>query len=251
MRKSVLLCAGAMLLFATADAAAQWGQPLDGRLVLSLNGGGQVGSTDLSRQRTFSLYEEEARFESDQTAKTGGMLDVGGVYRIGRNWGVGVGYTASEGTNDAAVAGTIPHPLFFAQPRTASLTVPGLDTRETAVHLQAVLFVPFVEKVDFMFAAGPSFFNVQQGFATGISISEVPPAYNALQVDGVEITQLRRNGTGFHVSGDVTYSITEAIGAGLLLRFTRATVEFPFADGSTVELTPGGLQVAAGIRLRF
>ena len=251
MLKSVSLCAGTMFLLFAADAAAQLPQPLDGRLTVSINGGGQAGSTDVTRQSAFSLYEEEARFESSQTASTGAIFDIGAVYRVGANWGLGLAYTRSDGDDDAAMSAAIPHPLFFGQPRTVNASVAGLNTRENAVHLQAVLFVPFVERVDFMFAAGPSFYNVEQGFVRGFSFSEVPPAFNTVTIDAIDVVQLRQNGVGFNISGDATYAITDAIGAGLTLRYTRATVGFDFPDGTTVDLSPGGFQVAAGVRLRF
>ena len=251
MRKSALLCAGSMLLLIAADARAQWPQPLDGRVTVSVNLGGQAGSTDVARQSTFSLYEEEARFDTAQTASTGAIFDIGAVYRVGRNWGVGLGYTRSSGSDDATMTASIPHPLFFGQPRAVNASVAGLNTRENAVHLQAVLFVPFVERVDFMFAAGPSFYNVEQGFISGIAFSEVPPAFNSVTVDNIDVVQLRQNGTGFNISGDMTYAITNAIGAGVMLRYTRATVGFDFPDGTTIDLSPGGFQVAAGARLRF
>jgi len=251
MRKSALLCAGTILLLLPAESRAQLPQPFDGRVTVSVNAGGQAGSTDVSRQRAFSLYEEEARFESNQTVSTGGILDIGGTYRVGANWGVGIGYTRSQGSNDAVVAGSIPHPLFFGQPRTVNASLTGLSTRERAVHLQAVLFVPFVERVDFAFAAGPSFYSVRQEFATGFAISEVPPGFNTVSIDSIDLTTARRSGTGFNLSGEATYAVTNTIGAGLMLRYTRANVEFGFGDGGTVELSPGGLQIAAGVRLRF
>lgn len=252
MRKSVIVCACAMLALGAAEARAQWTQqPLDGRLLVGVNVGGQAGSTDADRQISFGLYDETAQVESSQTLSAGGVFDIGATYRVGTNWGVGLGYSASGGSGDATVNGSLPHPLFFSQPRPFSASVDGLDTRERAVHLQAVLFVPFIERVDFTFAAGPSFFTAEQGFSRGISFTEVPPAFNAINVDGVEIVNVKKSGTGFNLSGDATYRITDVIGAGLTLRYTRASLDMELGDGNTVEARPGGFQVLVGARLRF
>lgn len=255
MRTTVFLCAGAMLLFTAADARAQWWewpQVFDGRLTVSVNGGGQAGSSDINRQSSFPLYEEEGFFESSQEASTGAIFDIGGTYRIGPNWGVGIAHTRSDGSGDALLAASLPHPGFFnVPPRQVGAVAPGLNTRENAVHLLAVLFVPFIEKVDFTFGIGPSFYSVQQGFAAGFSFSEVPPAYTTVTIDSIDVVQLKRNGVGINLSGDATYSITERIGAGLLLRYTRASVDFPIPDGTSIEISPGGFQAAIGARFRF
>lgn len=251
MQKSVILGVCAMLALTAGDADAQWTQPLDGRLTVSVNGGGQAGSTDVARTTTFPLYEEVAQLESSQTVNAGGVFDIGAAYRVGPNWGVGFAYSASGGSGDATLGGSLPHPLFFSQPRPFGTTITGLDTRERAVHLQAVLFVPFIEDIDFTFAAGPSFFTAEQGFVRGVSFSEVPPGLTTVNIDAVDVANLRQSATGFNISGDVTYSIRETIGAGLLLRYTRATVDMELVPGSTLEVRPGGFQVLVGARLRF
>jgi hypothetical protein len=251
MRKSVILGVCAIVALTAADADAQWTTPLEGRLTVSLNGGGQAGSTDIDRTITFSLYEEDARIDSRQTVSAGGVFDLGFVYRVGPNWGIGLGYTTASGSADAIVEGALPHPIFFAQPRVFSAGVPNLDTRERAVHLQAVLFVPFVENVDFTFAAGPSFFRAEQAFSRTVSFAEVPPTFNTVDITDIEVVSLSESATGFHISGDVTYSFLPNVGAAFMLRYARATVDMTLGDGTTVELRPGGFQVLFGARLRF
>jgi hypothetical protein len=259
MRKSVILGVCALVALTAADADAQWTTPLEGRLTVGLNGGGQAGSTDIDRTITFSLYEEDARIDSRQTVSAGGVFDLGFVYRVGPNWGIGLGYTTARGSADAVVEGALPHPLFFAQSRVFSAGVPNLDTRERAVHLQAVLFVPFVENVDFTFAAGPSFFRAEQDFASlqgfhppvVTAFSEVPPTFDTVNIHAIEVVNLAASGTGFHISGDVTYSFLPNVGAAFMLRYARATLDMTLDDGTAVELRPGGFQVLVGARVRF
>jgi hypothetical protein len=251
MRKSVILGVCTMLAFTAAEARAQWTTPLEGRLTVSVNGGGQAGSTDIVRGTTFGLYDEDARVDTSQTVSAGGVFDMGGVYRVGPNWGVGLGFSTSGGSGDATIEGALPHPLFFAQPRAFSTTVPNLDTHERAVHLQAVLFVPFIENVDFTFAAGPSIFRAEQGFSRTVSFTEVPPTFDTVNIDNIEVLNVSASGAGFNLSGDVTYSITEMVGAGLVLRYTRATLDMSLGDGTSVEVRPGGFQALVGVRLRF
>ncbi len=62
---------------------------------------------------------------------------------------------------------------------------------------------------------------------------------------------MKKSGAGFNLSGDATYRITDVIGAGLTLRYTRASLDMELGDGNTVEARPGGFQVLVGARLRF
>lgn len=257
MRTSVILGVCTLLVLMAADARAQWTAPLDGRLTIGVNGGGQTGSLDVSPSTTFGLYGEEARVDTRQTISTGGVFDIGAAYRIGLNWGFGLGYSASSGSGDALVDGSLPHPLVFGQNRAFSVSAAGLDTRERAIHLQAVLFVPFVENVDFTFAAGPSFYRVEQdfttdqGFRTGAAFSEVPPTFDSVTISPLDVVSVSQSGTGVNISGDVTYRFLEHVGAGLVLRYTRATLDLNLGDGTSVEVRPGGFQALVGVRLRF
>jgi Outer membrane protein beta-barrel domain len=251
MRKFVIVCVGVMLMaLAASSAQAQWTTPLDGRLLVSVNGGGQIASSDFDRRSTFSLYDEEASFDTNQETGSGGMFDIGGVYRVGRRWGVGLAFNTAGSSGDARVSGNLPHPLIFDQPRSFEVTESGVDHNEHAVHLQAVWFMPYTEKIDLTFAAGPSFYSVKQTVVRGFSFSEVPPSYNTVVIDSLDKTDIRDSGVGFNISGDLTYAITRVVGAGVLLRYSYASVGLD-VDGQKVDVNAGGLQIAAGARLRF
>jgi hypothetical protein len=47
---------------------------------------------------------------------------------------------------------------------------------------------------------------------------------------------------------DVTYLVTPRYGAGVLLRYTRGSVDI---EGANDSLTVGGFQIGAGLRVRF
>ena len=52
-------------------------------------------------------------------------------------------------------------------------------------------------------------------------------------------------------SGRVTWYFTDHVGIGWFTRYSRATVELPSAGNGTLEIKPGGLHTAGGLRLRF
>jgi opacity protein-like surface antigen len=251
LRTSVLLLAGAIVFAGASEARAQLGRPLDGRLIFSVNGLLQPGSQDVDRTSTFTLYDEPAEIRSTQKVDGGGLFEVGATYRVRNNLGVGVSYTSLSRTSDGEISGSLPHPLFFDAPRQFSAPVPGLRHKQQAVHLSAVYYMPFVENVDLAFSAGPSFFTVSQGFARGVSFSENFPDFNTVTIDAIDTATLEESAVGFHLGADGLYAFTENIGAGLQLRYTRATANFDISDGQSAEVTAGGFQIGVGLRLRF
>lgn len=238
-----------MSLVTTAEA--QW-RPLDGRLLVSVNGGGQAGSQDIEARFSAPLYDETRETAVAQGISGGGLFDISAAMRLRGEFGVGLAFTRMGSSGSAALAGTVPHPLVGGgSPRPFTALASGLDHSQRAVHFQAVWFVPFTERIDFAFAAGPSFLSVQQEFARGVAFQEVPPGFDSIVVTSVERERRRRSGAGFNISGDATYTITQMIGAGVLLRYTRGGVDFDLGDGARVDIDAGNFQAAIGLRLRF
>ena len=74
-------------------AAAQTMQWTDKGYV-SVNGGSQAGSHDLSGSGSFPLYDETATFTSTNKVKGGALFDIGGAYRVwGKNLLAGVSFS--------------------------------------------------------------------------------------------------------------------------------------------------------------
>src|SRR5262245_33383279 len=202
MRKFLIGSASGVLLLVASSAQAQgswttW-TPLDSRLVISINGGGQTATSDFDGRTTFPLYDENAEILTHQNVGGGGVFDIGAAYRVGASWGVGFAFNTGAGSGDATVAGALPHPVVFDQPRTFTSSVSDVEHKEHAVHLQAVWFIPFTDKVSFMFAGGPSFFSVKQTFVTGVNFTEQPPNFNTVVINSLEFTERRESGVGFN-----------------------------------------------------
>lgn len=252
MRKCFVFAASLLAFsFVTTPASAQQWAPLDGRLLVSINGGAQIGSDDASRQSTFDLYGEPATVNVDQEIEGGGLFDISAGYRVRRNLGLGIGYTRMSSSSGGTISGSLPHPLFFDRPRPFSEPLADIEHKEQAVHVQLLYFMPFVENVDFVFSAGPSFFTTTQGFARGVTFSEVPPSFDTVIIESVDRATLEESSVGFNIGADVTYAITPMIGAGAMIRYTRASVDFDLAEGQSASITAGGFQIGAGLRLRF
>jgi len=254
MRKCFVVTATVVMMALTAaEAGAQSWAPLGGRLIFSLNGGAQIGNQDIDRTTTFTLYDEPATVDFNQKIESGALLDIGGALRLKPTGGFGVGvtYTSLSSREAATITGSLPHPLVFDRLRTFTVTTDGLEHKEQAVHVQALWFLPFVEKVEFAVSAGPSFFTITQGFARGVSFSENPPSFDTVTVDSVDVATLEESAVGFNLGADVTYSFTPMLGVGAMMRYTWATADFNLAEGQDAEVKLGGFQIGAGLRLRF
>ena len=255
MRKCFVVTAMVVMMALTAaEAGAQssWA-PLGGRVIFSVNGGAQIGNQDVDETTTFTLYDEPATIDFNQKIESGALLDIGGALRLKPIGGFGVGltYTSLSSREAASITGSLPNPLVFDRPRSFSVTTDGLEHKEQAVHIQALWFMPFVEKVDFMFSAGPSFFTVTQGFARGVTFTENPPSFDTVTIDAVDVATLEESAVGFNLGADATYSFTPMLGVGAMMRFTWGTANFNLAEGQDAEVRAGGFQIGAGLRLRF
>ena len=224
--------------------------PAPAKYFVHLHGGAQAGSQDMSRTTDFTLYDEAARFESDQESGGGGLIDIGGAARLYRNYGVGISYAQFGSSGDAAFSGSLPHPLFYDQPRSFSGSA-AVEHKERAVHVQALWFIPFTDKVDFTVGLGPSFFTAEQGFARSFEFGETPPDFSSVTIDTVEVVTAKESGVGFNLGGSMTYAINPRIGASAMMRYSRGSLNFGLGSGQTVEGDAGGFQIGVGIGYRF
>jgi hypothetical protein len=251
MRKLAMCVTTAVLVLVASDARAQW-TPLEGRLLVSINGGGQLGGGDIEQLSVFELSGEEAQVQTRQDLGGGGLFDIGGAYRVGKNWGVGIAINKTGDRGDATVEGSLPNPLFFDRPRAFTTTVAALKHDETAVHLQGAWFMPFTDKVDFVFTGGPTIFNASQEFAGAVSFTNTGSEFEGVVIDSVAVSRVKDSGLGFNIGADAIYNnIYKTVGAGLLLRYTYGSIGFDLGNGQTSDIKVGGFQIAVGARVRF
>lgn len=250
MRKLAMCVTTVFLVLLASDARAQW-MPLEGKLLVSINGGGQLGGSDIEQESRFQLYGEEAIVRTFQDIGGGGLFDIGAAYRVGKQWGVGIAINKTGDRGDATVDGSLPNPLFFDRPRAFTTTVPGLKHDETAVHLQGAWFMPFTDKVDLLFTGGPTIFNASQEFAGDVAFTNTGSEFEGVVINSVSVTRVKDSGLGFNIGADLTYTIHKTIGAGVLLRYTYGSIGFDLGDGQTADIKVGGFQIGVGARVRF
>lgn len=209
----------------------------------NVNLGVQSGSRDLTTQSAFELYGENASLSTAQESGGGGLFDFGVGYKVWRNLAVGISYSRTGGDSDAAIAASVPDPNFFDRLRPVSGVASSADYSESAFHFQGTWMIPVTDKVDVGVSFGPTIFKVSQEIPTAITVSEPGPT-----IASTTIVKEKKTTGGINFGVDVNYLITPKYGAGVLLRFSRGSVDYDAADDS---VAVGGFQLGFGFRYRF
>jgi hypothetical protein len=239
------LTLAALLWAAPAAAQMRW----TGRGIVTVNGGVQTSSQDVSTRAEREVYEETAVFTSAQTVESGPVFDASARMRVWRNLLVGVGYSRFSHSASAAVTASIPNPLVFDLPRTLSTTVDGVDRTEQAIHVLASWMIPLTDKFEIAVSAGPSFFTVEQGYVEDVGFTEGAPPFTDVTFGTPAVTEAKESGVGFNAGVELTYLVTSRIGVHVFGRYAGAKVDIPAVEGGSVDA--GGPQFGAGLRFRF
>lgn len=260
MRRFSTVFAAALLTIGASGAAAQTQTPAGvppaaGRITVFLNAGFQIASQDVSRTSTFDLYDEQARIDFAQDdVEGGGFFEIGGAYRFGERLGAGLSFMRVTSDGGSTANGSIPHPLVFDQFRPFSVSADGLEHKENILHLFATWSMPVTEKFDVTFSAGPSIFNITQGFIRTVSFTEAPP-FTSVNVDRIEIESRDESALGFNIGADGIYSVGRfgdaELGVGGNVRYSWGKADFDIAAGDELSVKGGGFQIGGGVRVRF
>ena len=238
------------LLVPAAAHAQSSSQPAGGHIFISINGVGQGGDGEVIEQnRTSSVYDETATASSSQQVPLPNFLfDIGGGFRTPQ-FGVGVAFTAGSDSNTAVAVTAIPHPFLFNRPRTVITELDDMEHKERAVHLQAYYFLPLDDKFELGLFVGPSFYSVKQDYVTGLGSFSETSNPNTVTVSLGKATASDSQ-VGYNIGAEATYAFTPTVGAALLLRFSRASVDLDL-DGEPTTMNVGDIQFGAGLRFRF
>lgn len=258
MKNLVLVLTISTLLYG-ADTWAQ-GRDWSDRLFLAFNAGYQTASQGfaVTDSQTVSFEEATAAFQAD--GKSDFVYDVGGGVRLVGNLGVGASYSVYETTLDSTFELSLPHPLFFNSNATDSLAVP-LARKENALHISAIYVFPIASKLQIGVLGGPTRFSYQQESIADVLIHASLSNDLDFNIDlsDPEIENLEGSAWGYHVGADVTYLFNDHIGVGGLVRYARASSDVQNSlettrtemSNTSASLDLGGLQVLAGLRIRF
>ncbi len=219
------------------------------RVRAMVNAGYQPSTTSFEDSFTFTLYQETGTTQTSYDLDASALFEGGASVRLWK--GLAVGGVLSQFTVDSRVAVTssVPHPFFLQRHRQVTGEPEGLRREETAVHIQGQYQLPPFGRLHVILAGGPTIVNVKQTLVIDVNYPEEFP-YDTAAFTGVDSQRGTETAMGFNVGVDFQWMFNPRLGAGALVRFTRATVDLS-VDNRTIQVDAGGTQIAAGIRLGF
>lgn len=186
----------------------------------------------------------------------GASFDVGGGVMFTESVGVGLMLTGTAHEDTVGMAVIMPHPFFFDSEATdAETTDEKLLRVEGGVHPHVVFASNPSPRVRVRTFAGPSYFRYEADMVGAVRYDHVFALFNrtnAVEITGPAVVTVEGTGWGFNVGGDVSFFFNRVVGLGGFARYTRGTVEIvePLS-AEEADVTVGGFQAGAGLRLRF
>ena len=242
-----VLIAG-LLLAGASETAAQ--PPLNGKLFINVNGGGQTQSRTIDNSGSLGLYNQTASWTTSQSVPSGGLFDISIGYKVWRDFGLALGYSQFSGTGTVVGSASIPSSISFSQPpHQVAINEVDAEREDRNVNVVAMWFFPIKPKIDFAVSIGPTFTRVRQDLVVDSQEfrENIVNAANA----GTTITPVlvNQSGTanGILVGLDGRYMFTPMIGAGAFIRYNGGSVDLDDA----ADVKAGGFQLGIGGRFQF
>jgi hypothetical protein len=208
----------------------------------------QAAAEELAEHVQFEANAETGTLDATYPGRTGVLFDGGGGFRIHKTIGVAVAVSRMSKSGPADVSAAIPHPFFDDRHRVVNGQARDLTRSETAVHAQLYYDLERRGPWRAKFFAGPSYFTVEQELVTEVEAIESFP-FDTAEFGRALTARATGSGLGFHGGVDVARMFTRRVGAGVLIRYGRATVDLDGAGSGSISTTAGGFQAAAGMRL--
>ena len=198
---------------------------------------------------SFTQFLEQGSTSRTYTGGSGTAFEFGGVFSLTPELALMGSFEIVSATHDATLVISVPHPLLFNRPRTASTDIDALDYSARALHFDIAYRIA-VPRVEIDLFVGPSiFFAKTELLDQGTTDSQYP--FDELSLTAVSRVTLDKSALGFNAGAGVTYYVTEAVGVSFLTRFSQADIEALREGGEPVAFDAGGFRVGGGIRIKF
>lgn len=246
---ALLLSVGSLSLAQDAQPVSGiTGQPPSGdsRFEVGLAFAQTLGSSTFTSSLKVREYQEDGTFN--------GSYDVGkapGVgfdlqYNLTSKFGVRLGAQSFSRKSDATFTAQIPHPFFFAKPRSISGSQSGLGFSESAFSLTGV-YRGGSGKWKVNVEGGPAFFTVNATVAEKLTYGEVYP-YDTATFSGITSSKKKVSPIGFALGVEVGRELSNALAVVVQGRFSQGSGDLD-VNGTKVNVKAGGAQVRVGLRL--
>ena len=241
--------AAALVIAAMGATPAAAQSHSQSRFEISANVDAQAAAKKFTESETFAVNAETETVTAAHRVKTGLGFNVGAAVRIIPGLWVGAAYAMATMKPSASVTAVVPHPLLFNTPRTVQGSVSDVAHDEQNVHVDLMYVLP-VRAVDVKVMAGSSIFTVKQDFVSGVRVNETYP-FDTATFASASTTRLSKAAVGFNAGVDVSRPVSRRVAVGGLVRYGRGNVKFGGGNVGRQTVRAGGIEAAAGVRIRF
>jgi len=224
---------------------------LPGRVRIAVDGGFWGAKPSFGDTRQYAEYAETSTVRTTYAVSGAGVgPDLSLQLRLYRGFGVLVGYSRTSRDESGHFDAQRPHPLYLGRPRSLSGELGGYRYQEGALHADLAL-AGARGRVDWGLFAGVTRFQVEADLLDRLAYDEAYP-YDDLSLASAPARRVKETPTGFNVGGRLDYRFGRNLGAGVQLRYSRASVKLrATSDATEASFNAGGLQAGAGLRLYF
>src|SRR3990172_12138052 len=183
MRTTPLLSivALAIAVSASAQETPAPGKERERRIRVLVNGLYNPTDIGFSDTSTFPSFLEEGRSTRSYDGGKGVVFEAGAIVGIREGLGVMGSVELYRSDFDGVFEESLPHPLYFEQPRTVAGDITGLEYSENAVHLDAVYTRGFPNLTVDVFGGPSFFFTNTEILDTVTTASEYPFHHSTLR----------------------------------------------------------------------
>ncbi len=241
------------LLLASLIAAAPAAAQDDSRWTIGLGGGLLTTSDGPTGASSFDhplFGDEQGEFNADYAGGDASHYELSVGVRLRDRLALGVTWSESSVSDDAAIMARLPHPLYYDAHRTLEASSGSLSRDETALHLSLKWTVHDGEALQVGLFGGPSQIELTHDLVSAIRFEQAYP-FDEVTYEGADIQSESGDAVGYHVGADVVYWFGETFGLGFLVRFSGASVDLNAPNGESMSVDVGGLQGAVDLRVRF
>jgi hypothetical protein len=256
MTRGITTTLAALIVFAFANEAGAQPRrqapprPFVERGFVIVGGGVQATAADLTDRILFETNAETGSIDADYPGRTGVLADVTVGMRVRRQVGIAVGVSRAARNGRVQVTAQIPHPFFDEQPRSVSGEAGAISRTETAVHGQLYYDMRPRGRWRVRLFGGPSYFAVEQEVVTGVEADEVYP-FDTAEFRRATTARAKGSAVGFNAGLDFARMFNRRVGAGGLVRYSRASVDLDAPAARRVSTDGGGMQATIGLRFLF
>jgi hypothetical protein len=234
----------------SSDAFGQAGSNSPPRGQLEIDAAYRSTSRSLADSASPSVNIETATLGATYEIPAGMGFAASGAVRVWKRLLIGAGISRYSAEISSRASASLPHPFVFGRLRNIEGDVSGISREEMSLSMHARGLLPVSRRLSVTVFGGPAMLTTTQDVVTEINYTESYP-YDSATFGDPQVTKARTTRWGLSAGADIAYFFSRQAGIGIGMKYGGGKIDLPSLDGGTIESKLGGLDLAAGVRLRF